>query len=208
MNQMLNLLNKHKSRFLYSCLILFVISHVKVSDIEKGEHNMDTGNYQTNPNLRNDLNPEVRNNIKNSAESVEKLNELIRGERSAVDTYLQALEKVGDDPRASDLKPMVTDHEQAIRLLSDKVQACGGKPSSDSGAWGTWAETVMGTAKIFGDRAALSALKQGEEHGVKQYEEALENNELDASARSMIQNQLLPQQKAHIQTIDQIIATL
>ena len=160
---------------------------------------MNTGNYNTNREFNRDLNPESTAN---------KLNELIRGERSAVETYQQAFEKVGNDPRAQDLRPLFADHEQAVRLLTDKVQACGAKPSVDSGAWGTWAETVMGTAKLFGDRAALGALKQGEEHGIKQYEDALKGEELDASARSIIQNQLLPQQRAHVAALNRIIDTL
>jgi uncharacterized protein (TIGR02284 family) len=164
----------------------------------KGE-SMNTGNYNTNREFNRDLNPEA---------TADKLNELIRGERSAVETYQQAFAKVGNDPRVQDLRPLFADHEQAVRLLTDKVQACGAKPSVDSGAWGTWAETVMGTAKFFGDRAALGALKQGEEHGIKQYEDALQSETLDASARSIIQNQLLPQQRAHVVALDRIISTL
>lgn len=162
-----------------------------------------TGYYGTN----------FKNEDQNGAVSLggdfaDKLNELIRGERSAVETYRQAFEKVGTDPRASKLKTFVADHEQAIRLLTDKVAACGRQPSTDSGAWGTWAETVMGAAKLFGDRAAISALKQGEEHGLKQYQDVLNSDVLDASCRSIIQNQLVPQQRAHVRVLDEIIKTM
>lgn len=172
-----------------------------------------TGNYGDNFNL-NHANNEFshlgvpRNPTElpqNNYEIAKTLNELIRGERSAVETYQQAFEKVKDDPRTADLQAVVSDHQQAIRLLSAKVQACGEKASTDSGTWGTWAQVIMGTAKLFGDRSAVTALMQGEEHGLQQYRDALKGETLDASSKSIIQNQLLPQQKAHIDTLERII---
>lgn len=176
-----------------------------------------TGNYGDNFNLNSSNNELTDGNLPRSSttgnyalrpEATDRLNELIRGERSAVETYQQAFEKVGGDPRVRELRPMVSDHEQAIRLLTDKVHSCGGEASTDSGAWGTWAETVMGTAKLFGDKAALSALKRGEEHGLKQYQDALQDEALDDSCRSIIRNQLVPQQEAHVRTLDRILDTL
>ncbi len=141
-------------------------------------------------------------------ETSEKLNEILRGERSAVETYQQAFEKVGDDPRIDDLRPLVADHRHAVQLLAERIRAAGGSPSMDSGAWGTWARTVMGTAKIFGDKAALTALKEGEEHGRRQYEEILKDNDIDPASRAIIQNELLPQQVQHINMLERIIETL
>jgi uncharacterized protein (TIGR02284 family) len=141
-------------------------------------------------------------------ETSEKLNEVLRGERSAVETYQQAFGKVGDDPRVDELRPLAADHRHAVQLLAERIRAAGGSPSNDSGAWGTWAKTVMGTAKIFGDKAALTALKEGEEHGKKQYEELLKQSDIDPSSRTIIQNELLPQQEQHIRTLERIIETL
>lgn len=51
------------------------------------------------------------------------------------------------------------------------MQALAETPVHDSGAWGEWAKLVMGTAKLLGDKAALKALKEGEESGLKEYQD-------------------------------------
>ena len=56
---------------------------------------------------------------------------------------------------------------------------------------------------LFGDTSSLKALKEGEEHGLKDYNDAL--GTLDATSRDMVQNQLIPQQQRHIDLLDQII---
>jgi len=145
---------------------------------------------------------------RNTQDTSERLNELLRGERSAVETYQQAFEKVGDDPRVDELRAVVAEHRHAVQKLAEYVVAFGVEPSHDSGAWGTWARTVMGTAKVFGDKASLVALKEGEEHGKKLYLDALEDPRIDPICRDMIQNDLLPKQIAHIETLERILDTL
>ena len=66
-----------------------------------------------------------------------------------------------------------------------------------------WAKTVQGTMSLFGDTASLKALKEGEEHGLKDYQEALDD--VDANSAQLIQNQLIPAQQRHINLLDQLI---
>jgi len=141
-------------------------------------------------------------------ETREKLNELLRGERSAVETYQQAFEEVGDDPRVDDLRAVAAEHRHAVQMLAERVLSFGGEPARDSGAWGTWTKTVMGTAKILGERASLMALKEGEEHGKKLYQDVLQDNDLDPMFREIIRNDLLPKQVAHIEVLERIISNL
>ena len=138
-------------------------------------------------------------------EGIAVLNSLLRGELAATETYQQALAKLEDDPGAERLRQMHADHRTAANTLRQHVHECGGKPDQSSGAWGTWAKIVEGTAKVFGNKAALKALKEGEEHGVKDYEAALENTALAPECRSLIQSQLLPQTRSHIAALDQIM---
>ena len=93
------------------------------------------------------------------------LNRLVRGELAAIETYQQALEKMRDAPEATELQAIEADHRGAVRTLKDQVLQHGGTPDDHSGAWGTWAKLVEGTARIFGNTAALEALRQGEQHG-------------------------------------------
>jgi hypothetical protein len=81
----------------------------------------------------------------------------------------------------------------------------GGEPSDSSGAWGAWAKTVQGTANLLGDNTALKSLKEGEEHGLKDYQEAVDD--VDPTSAQLIQNQLIPAQQRHINLLDQLIGS-
>src|SRR6476659_6907369 len=87
--------------------------------------------------------------------SVDTLNALLRGELAATETYQQALAKVGDEPDAAVLRQIHVEHREAANTLRKHVHEHGGKPDQRSGAWGAFAKTVEGAAKLFGNTAAL-----------------------------------------------------
>lgn len=132
------------------------------------------------------------------------MNELLKGEKSAVETYVQVLEKMGDQPKSDFVRGASYDHMRAVEMISDKIASLGGKPENSSGVWGTWAKVYTGTSKIFGDQAALDALKQGEEHGLKQYQE-LEEKHGDEPMIEQITDTMIPKQKQHIETLTTLI---
>jgi uncharacterized protein (TIGR02284 family) len=133
------------------------------------------------------------------------LNSLLRGEISATETYNQALEKFQGQPGEAQVRQLRDEHREAANALRQHVHHHGGDPSTDSGWWGAWAKFVEGTAKVFGNTAALKALKEGEEHGVKEYEEALEAD-LPADCRALIRDYLLPRCQAHIPVLDRLMS--
>lgn len=138
----------------------------------------------------------------------DNLNSLLRGELSAVETYRQALEKVGGEPQADKVRSMLEDHKVSVEKLRGAVVKIGATPSTDSSAWGAWAKTVTGSAKLFGDAAALRALREGEQHGLKEYQEALQNKNLPQETKNLIQGELLPKQSEHVATLDSIIKSM
>ncbi len=140
-------------------------------------------------------------------EQTTTLNSLLRGEISALETYGQALEKLKDSsaPGMTEIHQLRKDHRDAADALQKHVAGQGAKPSLDSGAWGAFAKAVEGTAKIFGNKAALKALKEGEEHGVKEYQGALEDEKLPVAVKSLIRDTLLPRQRQHVTTIDRLM---
>lgn len=144
-----------------------------------------------------------------SDEVVDDLNELLRGELSATETYRQALDKIrdqyGHDAKFQQLAGMQRDHEQMAGELRSMVQQYGGTPSNDSGAWGTWSNTVMGAARLLGDKAALSALLSGEKSGIEDYQEALQREYTPDQVRHALRNRMLRSQE-HIQQLEQMIA--
>lgn len=142
-----------------------------------------------------------RDSGKTDADAV---NALIRDELAAVETYRQAMDKFGG-ATAAELRRLENDHERAVALLQEKVAEKGVEPATSSGAWGAFAKTVEGTAKLLGKTAALKALKEGEEHGIKDYEAALEDDSVPADVRALIQTHLLPQTKAHVPVLDRFL---
>lgn len=143
-----------------------------------------------------------------TTETSRTLNSLLRGEMSALETYRQAILKLEGDnaPGLQELHTLRADHRDAADALWHHVEGHGGKPSEDSGPWGTWAKLVEGAAKVFGHAAALKALKEGEEHGLKDYADALEDHDLPMDCVSLIRDRLLPRQRQHIAVLDRLIA--
>jgi uncharacterized protein (TIGR02284 family) len=140
--------------------------------------------------------------------TTDTLNALLRGELSAVETYQQALTKLGDTEGAAELRRIHAEHREAANTLRQHVHQQGGQPDQGSGAWGAFARVIEGTAKLFGTDAALKALKEGEEHGIKQYEKALQDKGLPADCQTLIGSTLLPQTREHVPVLDRLMAGL
>jgi uncharacterized protein (TIGR02284 family) len=140
--------------------------------------------------------------------NTDDLNKCLRSELASIETYKQAIEKnrqhYSQDASFQQLTRMLSDHEDAAARVRSLVQAHGGTPSTDSGAWGTWSNTVMGAAKLFGDKAALKALKEGEESGLKEYEALVQDSATPAEAKSTLA-QLIDRQRQHITQLDRLI---
>lgn len=137
--------------------------------------------------------------------AVDQLNSLLRGEISAAETYRIAIDKA-EDGRAAELaslREISREHGEHARKLRDEIRRLGGEADDSSGAWGAWAKTVEGVSSLFGDASALKALKEGEEHGRKDYQDALDH--LDASSRRLIVETMIPAQQRHVDILDAMI---
>jgi uncharacterized protein (TIGR02284 family) len=160
--------------------------------------------------LRNDTGTNYE--MSDTGEAVRQLNSLLRGEISAAETYRMAIDKVVDGNNVSGvanaglLREIQEEHGRAAQGLRDRIRELGGEASDSSGAWGAWAKTVQGTMNLFGDASALKSLKEGEEHGLKDYQEAVDD--VDATTAQLISNQLIPAQQRHINLLDQLIGSV
>jgi bacterioferritin (cytochrome b1) len=138
---------------------------------------------------------------------VTRLNSLLRGEISAAETYRNVLKHIAEGTHAQNtelLRQIQLEHSSSCQSLRDRISELGGEASDDSGAWGIWAQAVQGTLTLFGgDAGGLRALLEGEEHGVKDYESAID--ELDPTSAQLVVNQLLPAQKKHITVLNQML---
>ena len=131
-------------------------------------------------------------------------NQLLRGERSAVETYDQAIKKHGDSPVIAELTRIREEHVQSVSRLQDSVRQMGGQPDGDSGAWGAFAKTIQGTSNLFGAESAVASLQRGEEHGRSDYEDALADPKVMDTSKAMIRDELLPRVHRHIATLERL----
>lgn len=129
--------------------------------------------------------------------NIDQLNSFLRGEISAVETYRIALDKVdANSPARAELQTCMQSHQQRVILLRDAIRTLGGEPAEGSGPWGVFAKVIEGGASLLGDKVAVAALEEGEDHGLKDYKK--EVGDLDASGKHLVTNQLLPlQQQTH-----------
>lgn len=127
------------------------------------------------------------------SDTVRKLNELLSGEIAAVETYRQAIERVDNHTIREQLRQNELSHEDRIAKLRDRIQQIGGIPSEGSGLWGSFAKFAEGSAAALGDKAAVSLLEEGEDKGLKDYQNALRS--LDPISGKMVEQDLLPEQE-------------
>ncbi|MCG5053871.1 MAG: PA2169 family four-helix-bundle protein [Myxococcales bacterium] len=126
------------------------------------------------------------------APTIEALNELLRGELAAVETYDKALDRLEDDELKGQLESCRASHQDRAERLREMVAQLGGQPADTSGVWGAFTRFLEGGATLLGDRATLAMLEEGEDHGLREYEENLEK--LDVDTRIEVTTELMPAQ--------------
>ena len=125
-------------------------------------------------------------------ETIDHLNSFLRGEISAVETYRQALDKLKTSSYQPTLQECQRSHEYRAQLLREEIRRRGGTPAESSGPWGAFAKLVEGGAQLFGEKAAIAVLEEGEDRGRDDYRRGLPN--LDATGRTFVEQNLLSEQ--------------
>ena len=127
---------------------------------------------------------------------IDKLNEFLRGELAAVETYDLASKNVTHVELASMLRQLRDDHDARVTMLREKVRALGAEPALSSGVWGTFAKALQAGADLFGESAAMAALEEGEDRGLAMYVEA--SAKAEPVVVDIVDARLLPaQRKTH-----------
>ena len=138
---------------------------------------------------------------------VAALNTLLRGELSAVETYEQALGKFeGKDTEAAakELRRIRDEHQSAVGTLRARVLALGGTPYEGSGVWGVFTAAITGVAKVMGPHTAVSTLRRGEDHGIGEYEDVLQDEDVSVECKYLVRNELQARCKDHVQALDRV----
>jgi len=133
------------------------------------------------------------------------LNSLLRSEISATESYTQAIPRFASDVEV--LREIAREHGQAVTELRAAIQSVGGTPDQSSGVFPALLPRVVnGPAQVFGEAAALKVLKDVEERGLDEYQDAIQR--LNGSGSSWISDTQIPAQIKHISSIDSLIARL
>lgn len=139
--------------------------------------------------------------VRNTADSSE-INKVIRGEISARNAYEQVMQNISEDPEAKRLDEFHRDHEETINYWKTQLEFEGQEPEDSSGTWGAAVEAFVGGAKLLGNTTALKALKAGEEHGLTQYQELLNSDDISAKHKRYVSEVLIPKQERHIYSLE------
>jgi hypothetical protein len=138
---------------------------------------------------------------------IDHLNSFLRGELSAVETYNQAIQKLAGEPAVvTSLQQSRGSHMRRAEMLRSEIRRLGGEPADGSGLWGGFAKLVEGGAKVFGKKAAVAALEEGEDHGRDDYKRDLDD--LSPQVRMFVQSQLVPEQQRTHDALSQLKKTM
>jgi hypothetical protein len=125
--------------------------------------------------------------------TVERLQDCLRSELSAMETYGLALQKVTHVGIVAVLQQIHKSHARRAESIDRYLLRIGAESPSSSGVWGALARAMQAGADLFGDRVAIAALEEGEDHGLKLYLDAAP--QCDSAARRFIEVELLPEQQ-------------
>ncbi|MCP3060405.1 PA2169 family four-helix-bundle protein [Myxococcus sp. K38C18041901] len=141
-----------------------------------------------------------------AGKDVETLNSFLRGEISAVETYRQAMGHIEHDVRRRTLEECLKDHEQRVEALKERIRQLDGEPAEGSGVWGIFAKVVQGGADLLGEDKAISALEEGEDKGLRDYEQNA--GKVHGDLRRFVRMELLPKQKSTHKKLSHLKHTL
>ncbi len=151
-------------------------------------------NYYHSP-LTQDVNKVVNTNI----------NEILRGEISAVETYDSLLEKIKNSSRHFILKTIREEHFASIRYWRDEALNQGKFPQLDSALWGDMVMLFVEASKSISTKTAIGMILKGEEHGLKNYQSMLDAQFLTVDQKKKIKETFIPNQKDHIGALNSIL---
>ncbi len=132
---------------------------------------------------------------------IDACNQLLRGEIAAIETYTQAISSFSADRETPSLRHILAVHEDNASRLRQHIAEMGGDASFSSGMWGGFAKALEGGALALGDSPALAVLQAGEEHGVREYEEALQDPGVMESMKNVIRLHMLPRSQENVNTL-------
>lgn len=135
-----------------------------------------------------------------AADGIGRLNALLRGELAAVNAYQEALRSAEGrySVDAPGILRFAAEHQRTVTALQGAVRELGGVPASEAGTWGAFT--------LLRDTATIRELLDGEEAGLRRFQEA--NGLLAGDAHDLVDLELIPRQRKHVAELSAIIGRL
>jgi hypothetical protein len=142
---------------------------------------------------------------------IEPLNSLLRVELAAVAGYQRALGALRKKALADGdhILRLASDHQRTVTALQGSVQARGGVPAAAAAPWeGSGVAVLTGTDSLqrLDDPEFVGALLEAERRGLAEYEAALAS--LDDDARELVELELIPRQRRHVEALSALLVNL
>lgn len=107
-------------------------------------------------------------------QTIDKLNELLKGEHMAINIYGKTKELQRDAQVVNMLTKFESDHKKHAELLSQRIRELGGHPDDTTGFPGMMADLTAVINSIRGPQQLLKQVYDGEDKGIHAYEERLD----------------------------------
>jgi bacterioferritin len=127
--------------------------------------------------------------------TINKLNELLKGEHMAIHIYERTKELQKDSQVANMLSEFASDHKLHAQQLTKRIIELGGKPEETIGLPGMMADLTSVINSIRGPQQLLEQVYDGEDKGVHAYEERLD--QIDPTSQEMIR-QIMKEDHEHL----------
>lgn len=130
---------------------------------------------------------------------------LLRGERTALQSYNRVLDRFGLDPRTEALKFIRAQHANSIGDLVSTAFCCCLLPESEVGSWRGEPHLIDGISGLFGDQSAIHCLLRGERALKADYETIL-GDEICRTPRyhALFSVVLLPRCERHVIALERL----
>jgi len=141
------------------------------------------------------------------SEGIRLLDSLIKLDVDAIQTYQSAINELAADTKAQNkLREFMGDHERHVRELSALVTTLGATPTSSTpDLKGFFLKGFTAIRSAMGVEQALKAMQSNEDLTNRTYRDALQNPDLPAECRALVQRNYEDEQR-HLKWITERIA--
>jgi bacterioferritin (cytochrome b1) len=123
---------------------------------------------------------------------IKYLNSFLKNELAAMETYKQVIGKADTADLSSSLSSLQESHKRRADMLAERIRSLGGKPADSAGAWGGIAKMVQAGSNLFGEKAAIHNLEEGEDRGRDDYQRDV--SKLSPENQRFIEERIMPEQ--------------